>query len=105
MDLFQDISIISWNIRGAIGRSTCRHVRDLVSQYHPSIFCIYETHGRFLRVEKFWTSLGYKMLFCQEARGHSGGIWVLSNNDTLNFSLLDSMHQAITFSITKGNKT
>lgn len=105
MDWFQDVSILSWNIRGALGRSTRRHIRDLVSTHHPTLCCIYETHCPFHHVEQLWTSLGYTFLFCQEARGYSGDIWVLSNSSALSFSLIDSMFQAITFSISKGNKS
>lgn len=103
MDLFQDITIISWNIRGALGRSTCRHVRDIISLHHPTFFFIYETHGAFNKVQKFWHDLGYNLIFVQEARGHSGGIWILTNRDDLTFNLIDSSFQAITFSISKGN--
>lgn len=99
MDFYNNLSILSWNIRGAFGRNKRRHVRDIVSQYHPSLFLVYETHVQFAKVDKFWHSLGYKLLFIQEARGYCGGIWVLSNRDDVNFSLVDSMHEVITFSI------
>ncbi|KAL3012628.1 hypothetical protein AAZX31_06G009800 [Glycine max] len=45
MECFNDISIMSWNIRGTVGRCTWRHIRDLVKSHHPSIFLIYETHA------------------------------------------------------------
>ncbi|WJX93701.1 GPN-loop GTPase qqt1 [Trifolium repens] len=49
-----------------------------------------------------WISLGYNLVFIQEARGHSGGIWILSNRTDLCFTLIDSISQAITFTISKG---
>jgi hypothetical protein len=70
--------------------------------HHPSIFCLFETHGLFSKVERLWTSLGYSAIFIQEARGHSGGIWVLSCRQDLTFTLISSMVQSITFSISKG---
>lgn len=103
MDLFCDFSIISWNIRGALGQSTRRHLRDVISQHHPSLFLLYETHGLFVKVEAFWENLGYKPLFLQEANGHSGGIWILSCVNDITVSLTDSIHQAISFSIQKRN--
>jgi hypothetical protein len=78
-------------------------VKDLVRMHHPSIFCVLETHILFSGVEKFWFSLGYKPIFLQEAHGHSGGIWVLSNSSDIVFTLLDSMRQAITFEIKMSN--
>lgn len=103
MDQFQNFSVISWNIRGALGRSRRRHVKDMVALYHPSLFLVFETHGAFAKVEHLWSSLGYKLLYVQESRSHAGGIWVLSNVDNLTLSLVDSMSQAITFYVTKGN--
>ena len=58
MECFNDISIMSWNIRGTVGRCTWRHIRDLVKSHHPSIFLIYETHAPISRVDKQWLSLG-----------------------------------------------
>lgn len=104
MDCFNDLSVISWNIGGALGRSKKRHVRDLVSRHHPSLFLVYETHDLFSKVENFWSSLDYKLVFVQEAHGHAGGIWVLSCRHDVSFDLVDSMPQAITFLVTKNNK-
>lgn len=39
----------------------------------------------------------------QEARGHSGGIWILSNRNNVNFDLVNSYPQPITFDIKKMN--
>jgi hypothetical protein len=56
-------------------------------------------------VENFWDSLGYHPLFLQEARGHAGGIWILSCTNDFTFTLIHNMHQAITFCISKGMAT
>lgn len=103
MDLFNNLSLVSWTIRGAFGRNKRRHVRDIISLHHPSLFLVYETHGPFVKAEHMWLSQGYKPIFIQEARGHSGGIWVLSNRDDIIFDLVYSTHQAITLSIRKQN--
>lgn len=47
--------------------------------------------------------LGLQVNFLAGSPGHSAGIWVLSCRYDLVFSLVDSMHQAITFSIQKNN--
>lgn len=78
-------------------------MRDIVSLHRPALFLAYETHGPFNKAEHMWLSLGYKALFVQEARGHSGRIWVLSNRDDISFTLIHSMYQAITLSISKQN--
>ncbi|PNY04054.1 ribonuclease H, partial [Trifolium pratense] len=73
MEESMDFSILSWNIRGALGNNSKRHVRDLVKGHHPTLFFIFETRGSFDKVDKFWNSLGYKPIFIQEARGFAGG--------------------------------
>lgn len=103
MDLFCNFSILSWNIRGAMGKTTRRHVRDIVSNHHPSLCFILETHGPFSKVKNQWKSLGYNLVFIEEARGHSSGIWVLSCVDNIMFTLVSSNIQAINFAIRKGN--
>lgn len=105
MDSFKNFSILAWNIRGASNRDTKHHVRDLVKSHQPSLFCVCETHVLFNRVERFWSSLGYKPLFLQEASGHSGGLWVLSNSPDTTFTLVESMNQAITFSVNRRSDT
>lgn len=105
--LFQGFSLVSWNVRGALGSSRKRKIWDLVYSHKPSLFLVYEsTHGLFVHVEKFWTSLGYKLVFIQEAaRGQSGIIWVLFSRDDIHFSMIDNVQQVITFSIHRLNAT
>lgn len=92
MDFFQKFSILSWNIKGASSKVARRHVRELIMLHHPSLFCVYETRVQFTKVEKFWSSMGYKPIFIQEANGNCGGIWILSCSTDIDISLLDSMH-------------
>ncbi|KHN28814.1 hypothetical protein glysoja_009456, partial [Glycine soja] len=73
----------------------------LIKSYKPSLLMLYETHVAFSKVEIFWKSLGYSSLFIQEAQGHSRGIWILTIRMDVNFSLVESMPQSITFVIKK----
>lgn len=79
MNIFKDLSMISQNIRGAVEKSTLRHVDHLVKKFHPPLCLLYETHAPFVRVAGKWDSWGYKPSFIQEVVRHSGGIWVLSS--------------------------
>jgi len=47
--------------------------------------------------------MGYKVIFLQEARGHAGGICILSSRTYLISTLIENDKQIIMFSITKGN--
>lgn len=101
MNIFHDFSIFLWNIRVALGCCTKCHCRHLIKSYKPSLLMLYETHVAFSKVEIFWKSLGYSSLFILEAQGHSRGIWILTIRMDVNFSLVDSMPQSITFVIKK----
>lgn len=101
MDSYNNFSILAWNIRGASSHDTKRQVRDLVRSHKPTLFCVCETYVLFAKVERFWTSLGYKLLFLHEAVGHSGGLWILSCDSNSDYTLIDNMHQAITFQVTR----
>lgn len=106
MDCFDNFSILAWNICGTFGRSSKRQVCDVVRLHHPSLFCVFETHGLFNKSERMWSSLSYKPLFIQEARGYSRGIWVLSSVTDIFVSLVDICYQMITFAtIHKGQAT
>lgn len=90
---FNQISIITWNIRGAASRKGKRHVRELVHKHHPTFFLIYETHVQFGEVTNLWSNLGYSVVDIVEANGHSGDIWFLTNDNRFSITILDSFHQ------------
>lgn len=63
------------------------------------MFCICETRVQLVKVEQFWSSLNYKPIEIQEARGHFSGIWIHFSAENTTIMILNSMHQAITFLI------
>ena len=73
----------------------------MIKTYKSSLFFVTETHIPFHKGELFWKGLGYDQKFVQEARGHAGGIWVLSNRLDINFTLLHPMNHCITFPLEK----
>ncbi|XP_020218787.1 uncharacterized protein LOC109802010 [Cajanus cajan] len=75
--MIEALNIISWNIRGAVNAKGRRRSIELVQLHHPTIFVVMETHCLFSSAESFWTKLDYKLCNKVEARGHSGGIWIL----------------------------
>ena len=93
--------ILVWNIRGAVGAKGKRYIRELVRLYNPSIVVLLETHSQFSTVEKFWDGLGFRSIAIEEARGFSGGIWILLKDSTMQYVVFDSMSQAA--SIKLGN--
>nr|KYP52498.1 hypothetical protein KK1_025618 [Cajanus cajan] len=86
---------------GATKREQKRHIRQMVRTHKPSILLLFETHSQFSQVANSWAGLGYTPCFIQEAQGHSGGIWILSCRKDFTYNLVDSMPNAITFTIKK----
>lgn len=80
MDVFKDMSILSWNIRVANNPRAKRHIRELNRKFHPSIFIVMETHISFARVSRFWDRLGFSPVAIIKAQGHAGGLWVLKQS-------------------------
>lgn len=102
---FNHITILSWNIKGAANGKAKRHVKDLIRKLHPTLFFILETHVQFRVVATFWRNLGYKPVAIVEASGQAGGIWVLNSDDEIDIEILDLFHQAVSFKISKDDKS
>ncbi|KAK7243376.1 hypothetical protein RIF29_38170 [Crotalaria pallida] len=70
--------VVAWNIRGAVNKNGRRYAKEMVLKHQPEIVIIMETHCQFASASSLWNSLGFSSIGIVEARGHSGGIWVLS---------------------------
>ncbi|XP_057418470.1 uncharacterized protein LOC130712668 [Lotus japonicus] len=101
---FEDLNIISWNVRGALHENGRLFVRDLIRAQKVDMVLLFETRCQFAQVSRFWSTLGFAPKFIQEAQGFSGGIWVLIRT-IANFScrLLHMHNQAVSFEIWRDN--
>lgn len=99
---FNNFSILSWNVRGAANTKGKRHVRELIRKYHSSLFVLMETHVQFDSMKRFWCQQGYEVVAIEEAIGHSSGLWVLSSDNRISISILESNAQAVTICIKCG---
>lgn len=101
---FENLKIISWNVRGALNEHGQLFLKDLIRCKKPDIMFLLETRCQFSRASNFWNSMGFSPLFISEANGFSGGIWVLVNTATnLSSRLLYSHQQAVTFEVWREN--
>jgi len=99
-----DITILSWNIRGAQNNNARRHLKKLVRKHNPTLMAIYETHVPYSRLSVFWSSNDYIPIHIIEANAHSEGIWLLKHLATnITTTVIDSNHHSLTFSITYGS--
>lgn len=104
MDL-DNFNLIAWNIRGGVGVRGRRRVKDLIQNFHPSLFAICETHCKFERVANFWQQQGYELIHEVEAMGHRGGLWVLATtNRTFAVTFLEAWEQTLSVAITTAGR-
>jgi exonuclease III len=100
-----NLNFLIWNIRGAVNARGKRRVKELIRTFHPQIFVLLETHCPFQVVETFWKNLGYDFVAGIEARGHSGGIWILvAQNKDFTIQPFDVHPQIVSMTITRGGR-
>jgi hypothetical protein len=72
--------VLSWNVWGASNKKSKRHIMDVIRKHSPTFLIIMETHTSFQKNKQFWQRAGYVSVHYVDARGHSGGIWLLKQN-------------------------
>lgn len=104
MNVFNDFSALSWNVRGFASKRSRRHMRKLLHRYKPDLVFIFETHTVFAGTKKFWDKEAYSAVAIEEAHGHSGSIWAICNiASPYSMHALDNMHQCISITVSKGH--
>jgi endonuclease/exonuclease/phosphatase family metal-dependent hydrolase len=104
MEALNDISVLSWNIRGAHNNNSRRHLKEIIRKYRPTFLAILETHVPYARLSSFWTNNSYTPIHVIEANGHLGGIWLLKHSiATINTTVIDTNQYSITFTLTHGD--
>ncbi|XP_057443884.1 uncharacterized protein LOC130736046 [Lotus japonicus] len=92
---FEDLKILSWNVRGALHDNGKLFLKELIRTKQPDIVILLETRCQFSRVSQFWSSVGFSLAYISEAVGFSGGIWILTNNSSNLSCRLHHMHQQV----------
>lgn len=81
-------------------------MHELLNRFKPDLVFVYETHITFARTKNFWDREAYSLVAMEEAQGHSGGIWVMKSSGSVYAIIVrDTMHQAITINISRGQHT
>ena len=102
---FQEFSILSWNIRGALNKRAECQVCELIKKHRSVLFFVFEMHICFAKFSRFWQGLGFSPVCIQEAVGRSGGIRVLASQSTFSFSVMDSFHQSVNIKISSASRS
>lgn len=72
--------MIAWNCRGASSRMFAQHLKELIHVNKSDILILIETHCSSTIVENIYRYTYFNYGIISEACGFVGGIWILSNN-------------------------
>ena len=97
------MSIIYWNVRGAASKPFLRNTKELIATYKPCIFIIAEPRISGETANTKIKNLGFQHSVKSDARGFSGGIWLLWNESIGKVTVLSIKPQIITVLIEKHN--
>ncbi|KAL1310123.1 uncharacterized protein [Arachis hypogaea] len=82
------MNILTWNCRGAGGKTFPNLIRDLKRDYDLNFVILLETHISGDRGRTVRNRIGFDGMFVEDARGQSGGIWCLWNSDIWEVEIL-----------------
>lgn len=75
------MTVLSWNCRGIAAASTMKELRHLCKVHKPAVLFLMETRAPEERMENVRRRLHFQFMFCVEARGRSGGLGLLWNDE------------------------
>lgn len=90
------LKFLSWNCRGAKSAVFHRHLRHLVESHKPNMLALLEpkVHSN-KSISRICHYASLNRFACVEAQGFSGGIWLLWDDESIDFELVAADHQTI----------
>lgn len=79
--------MLTWNCRGASSGQFLRSMKELMRIHHPHILVILEPKTSGLEADEACHRIGKKDWVRSEARGFSGGIWILWDRLEINLQV------------------
>ncbi|CAA0805822.1 Unknown protein [Striga hermonthica] len=105
MQVFTDIGVLSWNVRGLVNKFSQRQLKDLLFLHRPTFCFVMEPQCLFGRHEPWLQHCGYDRVFISEATGRSGGIWLLQKTGhPFWVSVIHTSARVISISIGRGGR-
>lgn len=95
MSLLMFLMILIWNVRGAAGKDLWHAVKELKIRHKIKIVVLVETRCSGDSAQRAIKGMGFKFQIIEEARGMSGGIWMLWNEEAISLTVLESHRQFI----------
>ncbi|CAA0812017.1 Unknown protein [Striga hermonthica] len=103
MQVFNDISVLSWNVRGLVNKFSQRQLKDLLFLHRPTFCFVMEPQCLFERHAVWLHYSGYDRVAIAEATGRSGGIWLLQRRGhSFTVSVLHISTRTISINVGRG---
>lgn len=93
--------LLVWNARGAAGKEFKQTLIELRERHKAQIVVLVETRCSGVSAQKAIKSLGFRHKIIEEARGMSGGIWILWNDDGIRLHVIETNKQFIHCRVTR----
>lgn len=87
------INLLAWNARGTGGKTFPALIKDLKAKHSLDILVLVETRISGVRASKVLQNLGFPCFECVQAKGFSGGIWVLWEDATFSLEVVTKNKQ------------
>lgn len=97
--------VISWNCCGARSPQFLWNARELIKTFRPSIFLILEPPISSSAADVVCRRLGRREWVRSEAKGFSGGIWVLWNREEVNLRVIHVEKHFVHMIVNEGKPT
>ncbi|GLT94094.1 hypothetical protein SLE2022_118530 [Rubroshorea leprosula] len=99
-----DLTVLFWNVRGAASKGFLRTAQELIKKHKPDIFIIAEPRISGTTADDRINDMRFDEFVKVDARGFSGGIWVLWNRTVGDITILDCFSQAITLLVKQAHR-
>ena len=77
------VSLLFWNCQGAASLAFRRTFKELVRINKPKVMALFEPRISGQKADLFISESGFMKSYRIEAKGFSGGIWILWNMDVV----------------------
>ncbi|GLT60154.1 hypothetical protein SLA2020_329350 [Shorea laevis] len=99
-----NLTVLFWNVRGAASKGFLQTAQELIKKHKPDIFIIAEPRISGTTADDRINDLRFDESVKVDARGFSGGIWILWNRTVGDITILDCFSQAITLLVKQAHR-
>lgn len=89
------LMILVWNVRGAVGKEFSLTLKAMKKNIKPKIVVLLETRCSGSVAQKAIKKWGFRHQILEEARGMSGGIWILWDEESFKIDVINQQEQFI----------